>query len=59
VRDKSKRRHVCSRSDLLRATKWRAKELDEVLHALLEGGEIERAELGTGKSAKTVYRIKQ
>lgn len=59
IQDKSKRRHVCSRSDLLRATKWRAKELDDVLNALLEGDAIERAELGTGKSARTIYRVKQ
>jgi hypothetical protein len=59
IREKSSKRHQCTRSTLLRATKWRAKELDEVLHALEHGDEIERQEIGEGRRATTTYRVKK
>jgi hypothetical protein len=59
IKDKSKRRNICTRSILLKATKWRARELDDVLDTLLESEQITSVLVGEGKGARTSYRAKK
>ena len=37
IKDTTKRKKACSRTYLLRATKWKARDLQEVLHVLIDG----------------------
>lgn len=56
VREKSKNRHECTRSQLLKATKWRARELDEILDTLQAADQIVELWSGEGSAKKRVYK---
>jgi hypothetical protein len=59
VNEYTKRKQLCSRSHLIRAVKWQARELDKILDTMIQAGVIESKSVpATNGKPITYYSVK-